>query len=233
MATPEFNVWSGPVDRDDQWVHSLTTSNLQDALLCAEQVGEGDVGSIVYELGAFRINGAETVDDVAFWWSTNLRETEGEPQGRGHGWSDNHQAYVTYTHPEIIPALTTAHNTPAIPAPPTYAYSFAECDNCGLQLSKKEMRRYSRWIAVGRTSASTRSSSSQSHRLSNRSTSTTYRHGSSASSGRTYYKSENLLLCSRCYNQQTRSDFRRTILKSLLYGGSLFCFLMYILSHHR
>lgn len=205
--SPNINVWTLGKGARGAWRLHHTTDSLQDAASWFAKLDEQGKQVALYELGLFEHEGQQIAGQVAFWWSTNLNEyMEREPENRGVGWSDGYDTWVEYTFPEqavaALPAIREEH-VPAVVAEPTERYVEAACDRCGLILPRNRLQQYIHEVKSGRTSGTYRNSRSTSQRSSRNNFSSGSSFGSSSTSGRTFYKTETLLLCEECYARQT------------------------------
>ncbi|MCJ2109017.1 hypothetical protein MKK70_27345 [Methylobacterium sp. E-041] len=202
-----INVWTLGKGARGAWKLHHTTDSMEDAAGWFTKLeGEGKQVSL-YELGLFEHEGQQVAGQVAFWWSTTLNTyMEREPEDRGVGWADGFDTWVAYAIPGSgVAALPTIREepVPVVTAKPAARYVEASCDRCGMILPMNQLHRHTREVKTGRTSGTRRSSHSTSERYLKSSFSGGTTFSSSSSSGRTFYKTETLLLCEACYAQQT------------------------------
>ena len=219
---PNINVWTLGKGAKGAWKLQLSTADFDEALaLFAELDGQGKQVAL-YELGLFEHEGQQVAGQVGFWWSDNLNTyMEMEPQDRGVGWSEDFATHVNYRIPDLglwTAATQAASTGVAVPtmtavAEPLERYVEKPCGQCGRILPMNELSHYTREVQSGRTSGMTRTSRSNTSRASAGSFSNSTRNGSSSSSGRTYYRTETLLLCNSCYPAQKQQG--RTFLRFL------------------
>lgn len=99
--SPNINVWTLGKGANGQWKLHHTTESLEDAVSWLLKLEAQGKQVALYELGMFLHDGMQVAGQVGFWWTANLYGyMEGEPQGRGCGWSDGYDTYVDYTFPE-------------------------------------------------------------------------------------------------------------------------------------
>lgn len=179
----------------------------------------------------FRAEGREHTGNIVFWWSTGCHEEMGQdPQGRGFGWSDEHDCYVRYEVPQHDPVAsstnvpgpwgphelgpTAGQITPTSPPNarfrPTDTYEIVSCYLCGRHLSQNEALPERIELLTGRTSGSTSTGSSRGYRtgFSSRGSSfaTTSRQSSRRTSGRKFYAVEQVFFCSETCRDKQYAD---------------------------
>lgn len=214
--SPNINVWTLGKGPRGAWKLQHTTESLEEAVTWFEQLEAKGKQVALYELGAFLHEGKQTAGQVAFWWSVDLNAyMERAPEGRGIGWADGFDTWITYAFPEPSVALPTPREAslPETIAEPEERYVEAACEHCGRILPMNRLKRLTHEVRAGRSSGSFRSSRSTTSRTSSKSLSNSSTFGTSSSSGRSYYKTETLVLCEACHEKQVYAD--RTITQIL------------------
>ncbi len=224
--TTELNVWTRPKKDDSaDWALQLTTEDPDEAQQAAEQAANARTISTVFERGRFMVEGKRKTDQIMFWWSESYYDTmEEEPQGRGHGWSEEYETFVDYEYPNGTALVISDIRSSEVDVPrQKQRYAMVNCEICGIELPQNEAQVYTHNVEVGHSSGSYRFSSSSTHRLSRRSSSNSYTSGTSRTSGRKYYKRESVFLCANCFEERQGSDQVDFFSKLVLYiiGGLL------------
>ena len=234
-AGPSLNVWTLGQGASGRWKLHLTTSSLGEAEACFNNLEQAGKQVAIYELGLFEHEGEQVAGQVGFKWSANFNDyMETEPQGRGIGWTEDFDTWVTYNVPTgSQPVPSTSELVPAVrPAKveePVERYVERACQHCGLILPMNQLRRLTHDVQTGRSSGTTRSSRSTTTRFSSRSFSNSNSFGSSSSSGRRHYKTETLILCKACYTRQRKVD--RNLLGKCITIGFWLLILVFMATH--
>lgn len=220
-----FQIWTLGQGPRARWRCRLDCSDLQEAQQASRTLVQQGEWPSIREIGAFEHNGRRSVGWVTFWWCDSLNEEmEGAPEGRGSGWSDEEDIFVSYEFPgqnagpwarakspgtavtisQVTrqPMAETVEDEIFIPQPSSPSrnrYVTASCEDCGLIAPMNDL------IITERESLSGRSSGARRYSVS-RSSGGSYRSGASATSGRSYFKSERPLLCADCHQTEMRKQ---------------------------
>ena len=181
----------------------------------------------------FRAKGQDHTGDVIFWWSTASNEEMGQdPQGRGFGWSDDHECYVRYEPhagdgsanihaaagpwgPHQTNALTLAgeENSHAIDYEPSEAsddYEMVACYVCGKRIPQNLALADRVEVLTARSSGTTSTGYSHGHRTGFSSRGSSHSNSSRSSvrrsSGRKFYKIEQVFFCSEICQERQYAD---------------------------
>ena len=203
-SKPQFTVWTRNLNDDDSWVEALVTDDLDAAHDHALELGVGNVASTIWERGRYQVNGRQHTETIAFWWTDNLNETWGAPEGRGSGWPETGDELVDYE--PVGRQAVAPTGSRAVVAEAVRRYKTVACEKCGLELPQNEAHHYIEEVKVGSISGTRRSGYSSTNRTSSRSFSSSSTHRESYTSGRSIYKNRPVWLCSEHYAAQLQAD---------------------------
>ena len=196
-----------------------------------ENLADGDEVYLYENDVWFRIKDQEHTGHIVFWWSTGCHEEMGQdPQGRGFGWSDDHECYVRYEIPQHDPDASSTH----VPAPwgpdeldraswkirptslpdakpqPDETYDIVSCYLCGRHIRQNEALAERIELLTGRTSGTTSMGSSMGRRTGFSSRGSSHASSSRLStrrtSGRKFYSVEQVFFCSETCREKQYAD---------------------------
>lgn len=209
--TPSFKIWVATDATGSEWALVYTTPDLGEAAAFFQrQAGEG-AHVAVYERGRFYDGSKYATGFVGFIWSANLNGyMEGEPIGRGHGWTEA-DTLVQYEYPyagelQQDERPGSAEVTYPTPSAPSIYEAQEQCHGCSRLAPVRSLRWLTHDVETGHSSGTHRQSRSYSTTISGRGVSNTSRRSSGSTSGRRYYRREELLLCEQCYDRQVSAD---------------------------
>ena len=182
----------------------------------------------------FSIKGNNFTGDVIFWWNEAcLDEMEQEPQGRGFGWSDDHDCFVQYQEGQdeldqigeargavgpwdtFAATAVVPQSSPAVSVTTLTSsrhdevYDEVSCYACGKHVAQNMALADSIEVLSGRTTGTRSRSSSQGSRTGSSwgsSRSTSYGTSVRSTSGRSYYRTEHVFFCSEVCRQKQYAE---------------------------
>ena len=170
---------------------------------------ETDRGVYIYEAAVFKFGRSKKEEMILFWWNKVYAEAlEEMPRGRGHGYYLSKKQEWSFVRYIPDPAFGERQADEADDEEQEEEYVKTNCESCGKIMPLYEAREYEMEQEVGRSSGSSRFGRTSSRRSSSKGY-TSYASGSSASnsSGRTYYRTINKVLCEDCYKAQSSADW--------------------------
>ena len=209
--TPLFQIWVAADATGSEWALVYTTADLGEAAAFFERQAGNGAHVAVYERGRFYNGSKYAIGFIGFIWSANLNSyMEGEPIGRGHGWTEA-DTLVQYEFPYAGELQQDEPPEPAEmnysgPSAPSIYEAQEQCHGCSRLAPVSSLRLLTHDVETGHSSRTHRQSRSYSTTISGRGVSNTSRRSSGSTSARRYYRREELLLCEECYVRQVSTD---------------------------